>query len=70
MYPIFNTGKKHDLKVRPIDADSNVMAIYLAQHVAAKWTQMIIIKNILGKIFMIWSNDMGLGPVEEQFLGA
>ncbi|KAK1385466.1 hypothetical protein POM88_023201 [Heracleum sosnowskyi] len=57
------------LKVNPIDEDDNAMLVYLAQHGAANYDHMVVISNLFGRIFEIWCNDMGLGPVNDQFVG-
>ncbi|KAK1362061.1 hypothetical protein POM88_046535 [Heracleum sosnowskyi] len=57
------------LRINPIDEDTNAMAIYLAQHGVVNYDLMVVITNLFGRIFELWSNNMGLGPVEEQFLG-
>ncbi|KAK1373382.1 hypothetical protein POM88_029575 [Heracleum sosnowskyi] len=57
------------LKINHIDEDANAMAIYLAQHGAANYDQMVIFSEPFGRIFEIWCSDMGLGLVEAPFLG-
>ncbi|KAK1393323.1 hypothetical protein POM88_012379 [Heracleum sosnowskyi] len=56
------------LEVKGVDTDSNVMAHYLARVGAERWKKMVIIENIFGIIEEIWSSDMGLGPIEDQFV--
>ncbi|KAK1366238.1 hypothetical protein POM88_041799 [Heracleum sosnowskyi] len=56
------------LVTRGIDENSNAMARYLANYGAKNCTQMVIITQMFGRIREIWSHDMGLGPVEEQFV--
>ncbi|KAK1392816.1 hypothetical protein POM88_011872 [Heracleum sosnowskyi] len=51
-----------------IDTYSNELAMYLARHGAENYHQMVIIENLFGRVRKIWSNDMGLGPVEDRFL--
>ncbi|KAK1377086.1 hypothetical protein POM88_033279 [Heracleum sosnowskyi] len=40
---------------------------YLAEQGAHMWTQLMVIENRFGRIQELWNNDMGLGPVGEQF---
>lgn len=56
------------LVTRGIDTDSNEMAMYLARHGAENYKKMVIISQPFGRIHEIWSHDMGLGPVGEQFV--
>lgn len=56
------------LVTRAIDADSNEMARYMARYGAEKYYKMVIIRKPVGRIYEIWSNDMGLGPVGDQFV--
>lgn len=53
---------------RGIDTDSNAMAMYLARHGAENYKKMVIISQPFGRIHEIWSHDMGLGPVDDQFV--
>lgn len=65
-----NTRKSDEnlvLVARPIDESSNEMARFLAMHGAANFDRKVIFTNIFGRIKEIWSHDMGLGPVEDQF---
>lgn len=55
------------LEIRLTDEDDNRLAAYLAQHGANNWKQMVVIENSFGRLFEIWSLDMGLGRVGPQF---
>lgn len=65
-----NTRKVDDnlvLAVRPIDESSNELARYLARYGAAHYDRMVIFTNLFGRVKEIWSHDLGLGPVGDQF---
>lgn len=54
---------------RPIDEDSNALARYIAGYGLKTLTGSMILFSVpLGRIRKPWSNDMGLGPVREQFV--
>ncbi|KAK1370430.1 hypothetical protein POM88_036522 [Heracleum sosnowskyi] len=53
------------LVVRAIDTDSNELAMYLARHGAENYHQMVIIENLFGRVWEIWSNDMGLSTTQK-----
>lgn len=43
------------------------MTRYLAHHGTHTWNRMMIIQAPFGRVREIWANDMGLGPLGEQF---
>ncbi|KAK1354849.1 hypothetical protein POM88_048105 [Heracleum sosnowskyi] len=55
------------LDVRLADPEDNELVVYLAEYGVAHWKQMVIIKKPFGRVFELWSKDMGLGPVGPQF---
>lgn len=60
--------KNFKLDVRPIDANANALAAYLARYGAENWDRMVILTGPVGRVFEIWCNDMGLGPIGNQFM--
>lgn len=44
------------------------MARYLARHGAENFKKMVVFSQPFGRIHEIWSFDMGLGPVDDQFV--
>ncbi|KAK1356109.1 hypothetical protein POM88_008176 [Heracleum sosnowskyi] len=54
--------------VRLADPQDNVLAMYLAEFGAAHWTTIVQIKKPFGRVHELWNLDMGLGPVDPQFL--
>ncbi|KAK1390607.1 hypothetical protein POM88_018785 [Heracleum sosnowskyi] len=55
------------LDVRLTDPGDNELATYLAEYGASRWNQMVVIKRPFGRVYELWSKDMGLGPVGPQF---
>lgn len=55
------------MEVRAITQEANLLARYLAQHGARTWNQLVIIEAPFGRIRELWFNDMGLGPLGNQF---
>lgn len=55
------------MEVRAITQEANLLARYLAQHGARTWNQLVIIEAPFGRIRELWFNDMGLGPLRNQF---
>lgn len=56
------------MNVRPIDEAANELAAYLAQYGAERWTRMVILAGPVGRVLELCCNDMGLGPIREQFM--
>ncbi|KAK1365470.1 hypothetical protein POM88_041031 [Heracleum sosnowskyi] len=50
-----------------MDPEDNELAAYLAEYGASRWNQMVVIKRSFGRVYELWSKDMGLGPVGPQF---
>ncbi|KAK1397861.1 hypothetical protein POM88_007724 [Heracleum sosnowskyi] len=59
--------KNFALDVRLTDPEDNELAAYLAEYGASRWNQMVVIKRSFGRVYELWSKDMGLGPVGPQF---
>ncbi|KAK1360504.1 hypothetical protein POM88_044978 [Heracleum sosnowskyi] len=59
--------KNFALDVRLTDPEDNELAAYLAEYGASHWNQMVVIKRPFGRVYELWSKDMGLGPVGPQF---
>ncbi|KAK1392806.1 hypothetical protein POM88_011862 [Heracleum sosnowskyi] len=59
--------KNFALDVRLADPEDNELADYLDEYGASHWKQMVVIKKPFGRVYELWSKDMGLGPVGPQF---
>ncbi|KAK1404465.1 hypothetical protein POM88_004070 [Heracleum sosnowskyi] len=59
--------KNFVLDVHLAHPEDNELAVYLAEYRAARWKQMVVIKKPFGRVYELWSKDMGLGPVGPQF---
>ena len=57
-----------DMETTLCDHDANELASYLANHGAHNYKVMVVIAQPFGRVFELWSLDMGLGPVEPQFI--
>lgn len=55
------------LEVRAVSQESNQLARFLAQHGAQHLNGLVIFEAPFGRIHELWFNDMGLGPLGEQF---
>lgn len=53
---------------RIIDVNANNLAAYLARYVAENFSRMVILAGPVGRVFELWCNDMGLGPIRDQFM--
>lgn len=64
--------RKADLNFRIsekiIDANANNLAAYLARFGAENYNRMVILAGPVGHVFELWCNDMGLGPIGEQYM--
>lgn len=56
------------ISVRPIQQNANSLARYLASYGAEHWDKMVIVAGPFGRIFELWCDDMGLGPIGDQFM--
>lgn len=56
------------MEVNLCDDNANDLAAYLADHGARNYRVMVVIAQPFGRVFEIWNHDMGLGPVEPQFI--
>lgn len=56
------------MDVNLCDENANALAAYLADHGARNYKTMVFIAQPFGRVFEIWNHDMGLGPVEPQFM--
>lgn len=54
-------------EIRLVDPEDNMLAAYLARHDAETWKQMVVIREIFGRVREIWMEDMGLGWAEDRF---
>ncbi|KAK1353770.1 hypothetical protein POM88_052135 [Heracleum sosnowskyi] len=50
------------------DTNCNELAIYLAEHGATNFDQMVVIEEPFGRIPHSWSLDMGLGSADIRFV--
>lgn len=50
------------------DPSANVLATYLVEHGAQNYKGMVVISEPFGRVFELWSRDMGLGSVEPIFM--
>ena len=57
-----------DMETTLCDHDANKLASYLANHGAHNYKVMVFIAQPFGRVFELWSLDMGLGPMEPQFM--
>ncbi|KAL1811184.1 hypothetical protein ACET3Z_021249 [Daucus carota] len=60
--------RKFQMDVNLCDENANALAAYLADHGARNYKTMVFIAQPFGRVFEIWNHDMGLGPVEPQFM--
>lgn len=51
-----------------IDANANNLVRYLAHYGAETWNRMVVISGSFGRVSELWSNDIALGPVGDQFM--
>lgn len=56
------------MEVTLCDPNANELARYLAHHGAENYKVMVVIAQPFGRVFELWSLDMGLGPVEQGFM--
>lgn len=56
------------LVTRPIDEASNLLARYLARYGVETFDKMVLFDQPFGRVRELWQNDMGLGPIGEQFV--
>lgn len=59
--------RNFNLEICLTDASDNTLVAYLAQHGATNWKQMVVIEKSFGRLFELWSLDMGLGRIGPQF---
>ncbi|KAK1391999.1 hypothetical protein POM88_011055 [Heracleum sosnowskyi] len=52
----------------PININTKSLARYLALYRAENWDRIVIIVGPFGRVFELWNNDMGLGPIDEQIM--
>ncbi|KAL1826858.1 hypothetical protein ACET3Z_005270 [Daucus carota] len=57
-----------DMETTLCDHDANELASYHANHGAHNYKVMVFIAQPFGRVFELWSLDMGLGPMEPQFM--
>ncbi|KAL1809771.1 hypothetical protein ACET3Z_026761 [Daucus carota] len=57
-----------EMEVTLCDHNANELAAYLANHGAHNYKVMVTIAQPFGRVFELWSLDMGLGPVNPQFM--
>ena len=48
------------LEVIDVEPERNRLAMYLAQYGVEKWTRMVVIRELFGRVKELWSEDMGL----------
>ena len=57
-----------DMEPSLCDHNANAIAEYLADYGAHNFKVMVVIAQPFGRIFELWSLDMGLGPSEQRFV--
>ena len=57
-----------EMEVTLCDHNANELASYLANYGAHNYKVMVVIPQPFGRVFELWSLDMGLGPVDQQFM--
>lgn len=63
-------GADRNFQMEPTlcDPNTNELATYFAHHGAHNYKVMVIIAQPFGRIFEIWSSDMGLGPADQRYM--
>ncbi|KAK1375491.1 hypothetical protein POM88_031684 [Heracleum sosnowskyi] len=56
------------MDISPIALSANALAAYLARYGAETWDRMVILAGPVGRVFELWCDDMGLGPIGDQFM--
>ena len=63
-----SVDRNFHMEVTLCDPSANALATYLAQYGAENFKTMVIMAQPFGRVFELWSLDMGLGPVDPQFI--
>lgn len=61
------SDKNFKTEIRLADPEDNLLAVYLANHGAANWNRMVVIREMFGRVRELWMRDMGLGSAVERF---
>ena len=57
-----------DMEISLCDLEANALAEYLADYGAHHFKVMVVMAQPFGRVFELWSLDMGLGLVDQQFV--
>ena len=60
--------RKFHMEVRLCEQNANALAAYLADYGAPNFKVMAIMAQPFGRVFELWSQDMGLGSADQRFV--